>query len=102
MQKEGRHAGADHRSTRKILRLLAGSRLGNRPEADRVKIALAIHLFQEGVVSIGKAAELAGEPRASFEWFLVQMGIPTVRYELSGYEEDLRTIAKLSESRREA
>jgi len=77
-----------------ILRLLEGSRLGGRPEAERVKSALAIHLFQEGVISIGKASELAGEPRVSFEWFLVQMGIPTVYYDVSDYEQDLRGLAE--------
>ena len=43
--------------------LLRRSRLGSRPAADQVRTALAIHLFQEGVVSVGQAAELAGEPR---------------------------------------
>ena len=77
-----------------ILQLLEGSRLAERPEAERVRIALAIHLFQEGVISIGKAAELAGEPRIEFEDFLVRMGIPTVFYDLSDYEQDLRGLAE--------
>ena len=77
-----------------ILRLLEGSRLGKRPDADRVRIALAIHLFQEDVISLGRAAELAGEPRVDFEWLLVQMGIPTVHYDVSDYEQDLRGLAE--------
>ena len=77
-----------------ILRLLEASRLGGRPDADRVRIALAIHLFQEGVISIGRAAELAGEPRVDFEWLLVQMGIPTVHYDVADYEQDLRGLAE--------
>jgi predicted HTH domain antitoxin len=73
-----------------ILQLLEGSRLRGRPDAERVRIALAIHLFLDGVISIGRAAELAGEPRVDFEWLLVQMGVPTVHYEVADYEQDLR------------
>jgi len=75
-----------------LLLLLRQSRLGTQPLAEQVKIALAIHLFQEGVVSIGKAAELAGKPRVEFEWLLIEMGIPTVRYDRDSYELDRRAL----------
>ncbi len=71
--------------------LLQRSRLGNRSGADQVKTALAIHLFLEGLISIGKATELAGEPR---KWLLVEMGLPTVRYDLADYEQDQLGIAE--------
>ena len=58
-----------------------------------MKVALAIHLFQEGVISAGKAAELAGEPRPSFELLLREMNIPPVHYDVADYEQDLRGIA---------
>jgi predicted HTH domain antitoxin len=48
-----------------------------------------MHLFQEGVVSIGKAASIAGEPRATFEILLAELGIPAVRYGLDEYQQDL-------------
>ncbi|MBI2912224.1 MAG: UPF0175 family protein [Chloroflexi bacterium] len=73
-----------------VLRLLEGSRLARRPAADQVRVALAIHLFLEGVVSIGKAAELAGEPRVDFEWLLVEMGLPTVLYDGKDQARDAR------------
>lgn len=76
-----------------LLDLLQRSRVGTRAGADQVKAALAIHLFLEGVVSIGRAAELAGIPRVEFEWLLREMGLPTVRYDLADYEEDLRGLA---------
>ncbi len=41
-----------------LLHLLERSRVGTRPADDQVKLVLAIHLFLEGLVSIGKAAEL--------------------------------------------
>src|SRR5207302_4287367 len=49
-----------------LLERLQHSRLGRRSETDQVKIALAIHLFLEDLISIGKAAELAGDPRIDF------------------------------------
>jgi len=71
-----------------VLTLLEGSRLGDRPVADQVRVALAIHLFQEGVISAGKAAAIAGEPRATFELLLGEMGIPPVRYGLEDLQQD--------------
>jgi len=41
-----------------LLDFLKGSRLGRKSAPEQVKTALAIHLFLEGIVSIGKAAEL--------------------------------------------
>jgi predicted HTH domain antitoxin len=77
-----------------ILELLRGSRLGERSATDQVKIALAIHLFLEGLISVGKAAELAAVPRLEFEALLVEMGVPTVQYDLVDYDQDLRGIAE--------
>lgn len=73
--------------------LLERSLLGSRPLSEQVRLALAIHLFQEGVISVGKAAELAHEPRSRFERLLVDMGIPPVRYDISDFDQDLEGIA---------
>ena len=77
-----------------ILELPQRSRLGGRSGPDQVRTALAIHRFLEGVISIGKAAELAGEPRVDFEWHLVEMALPTVQYDLADYEQDRRNFAE--------
>ena len=82
-----------------LLALLRGSRLATRDSAGQVKAALAIHLFLEGLISIGKAAELAGVPRVEFEWLLVEMGLPTVRYDLTDYEQDLSGLAEAQRRR---
>jgi hypothetical protein len=71
-----------------VLELLRGSRLGRHPVVDQVRVALGIHLFLEGLVSVGKAAELAGVPRVEFEWLLVELGIPTVQYDVADAELD--------------
>lgn len=73
---------------------LQHSRLARRPIAEQVKIALAIHLFMEGMISIGKAAELAGEPKIEFEWLLSEMGRAIARYDLADLEQDLRVITE--------
>lgn len=83
-----------------LLALLRRSRLHRVTPAKQVQTALAVHLFQQGLVSVGKAAELCGEPRASFEALLVELGIPAVRYDVADYEEDARGFAAV-EGRRD-
>lgn len=70
--------------------LLQRSRLGSRPPAEQVKFALAIQLCQEGIISVGKAAELVGEPGLLFENLLIEMGLPVVRYDEVEAERDRR------------
>jgi predicted HTH domain antitoxin len=76
------------------IELLRGSRLGRRREAEQVKAALSIHLFLEGLVSVGKAAELADMPRVDFEWLLVEMNLPVTLYDMAEDEQDRKGIAK--------
>lgn len=83
-----------------LLALLKRSRLGDRPVAEQVKVALAIHLLQEGVISTGKAAEISGEPRASFELLLGEMGIPVLRYDVADYDREREAIKRASAKRR--
>ncbi len=45
-----------------------------------VHVALAIKLFQQGVISLGKAAKLAGLDYESFVDKLSSLGIPAVDY----------------------
>ena len=77
-----------------ILTLLQGSHLSSRPPGEQVTAALAIHLFMEGLISVGKAAELAGESRVDFEWLLSQMGLPVVSYDVPDYEQDLKAFSE--------
>jgi len=77
-----------------LLDLLNDSRLVGRSEAEQVRAALAIHLFQEGLISVGKAAELADVPRVEFELVLVQPGIQVVRYGGAEYGLNQEGIAR--------
>ena len=82
-----------------VVALLQRSSLATRPLADQVKFALAVVLFQEGIISVGRAAELAGEPRATFELLLGEMGIPPVHYDIEDYEREWRAIEYAHEKR---
>lgn len=77
-----------------LLELLRQSQLRTRPQPEQVRIALAMHLAQEGLISVGKAAELAGETRPAFEQLMGQLGLPVVRYDEAEYERDLRGLAE--------
>ena len=75
-----------------FLYMLPLSRMPARELDKQVRTALAIQLFQEGVISLGKAAELAGESRARFETFLWESGIPVVKYTETEYRQDREAI----------
>ena len=79
---------------KELLALLKRSRLGSRPVPEQVRIALAIHLFQEGVISAGKAAIVSGESRAAFELLLGEMGIPPVRYDTADYQKERQALRR--------
>ena len=81
-----------------LIQLLKRSHLGGRPVAEQVRVALAIHLLQEGVISAGKAASIAGEPRATFELLLAEMGIPALRYDLEEYRQDREAFERARET----
>lgn len=56
---------------------------------------LAVGLFVDGVISLAKAARLAGMSRYEFALFLKQRGIPAYEYTESTYQEDLNFISSL-------
>lgn len=57
-----------------------------------VAVALAARLFAEKVVSLGKAAKLAGLPIEAFIERLGAMGIPTVDYPAEGIDADVAAL----------
>ncbi len=56
---------------------------------------IALHLFREGTVSIGRAAELSATPLAGFMDFAAAHGVPPLNYGLEQLEKDRCTLAKL-------
>ncbi len=60
----------------------------NIPE-DELKLMLAIKLFEEGLVSLGKASEIAGYSEKAFAEILLRKGISPVRYQNIDIEKEL-------------
>ncbi len=55
-----------------------------------MKLAAAIHWYSQGLVSQGKAAEIAGVSRADFLEELFQRKIPAVQVSIEELREELR------------
>jgi len=56
---------------------------------------IALELFREQKVSLGRAAELCGVSLAEFMTFAAAHEVPPLSYGLAELEEDRRTIAKM-------
>ena len=54
----------------------------------KLKIALAVLLFQEGAISLGKATELAEMSRVRFMEVLKEHDIPVYEYGEKSFEKD--------------
>lgn len=63
--------------------------------ASELKIEIAIMLFQQQKISLGKASELAEVNRFQFETILKQKNIPAYTYDVEDFEIDLKTLRKL-------
>lgn len=85
-----------------LLDLLGQSRLSARDRAGQVRVALAIHLFITGSVSLGRAAELAGERRSGFVSLLKELGVPVVLYGKDQYQKDIKSIEALERQQKSA
>jgi len=62
--------------------------------AQELRAELALHLFEKGKISMGKASELACIKRSQFQLLLGSRGIP-IHYDESSYDDDLETIRDL-------
>lgn len=57
-----------------------------------VRVALAMKLFQEGVLSAGKAARFAGQDKFRFLQQLADAGIPVVDYPIEELDQELAAL----------
>ena len=55
---------------------------------------IAMELFREGTVSLGRAAELCGASLAAFMDFVASHGIPPLKYGIEEFEQDQLTLAR--------
>jgi len=56
---------------------------------DEVKLLLAIKLLDEGLVSLGKASEIAGYSEKAFVEILLHRGIAPIKYQKLNLEKEL-------------
>lgn len=56
---------------------------------------LALELYREDKVSVGRAAELCQTPLAAFMDFASRHGVPPLRYSFEDLEEERRTADRL-------
>lgn len=57
---------------------------------EEVRTLLATKLWQEGLVSLGKAAEIAGFSERTFAELLLRRGVSPIRYTNINLKEELR------------
>ncbi len=57
---------------------------------DEIKLLLAIKLYEDGIVSLGKAAEIAGYSERAFAEVLIHRGVSPLKYEGTNLDEELR------------
>lgn len=57
-----------------------------------INVAMAVKLFQEGVLSAAKAARFAALSIVEFDAYLAKLGIPVVNYEPGDLESELNAL----------
>jgi predicted HTH domain antitoxin len=62
---------------------------------ERAALNLAVQLYAEGRLSLGKAAKIAGTNKFSFWALLIERGVAVFNYTEDDYEDDLATIERI-------
>lgn len=60
---------------------------------EEIKRELVVHLYREGILSLGAARKLAGMEKVDFLFFLGQRKIER-HYDIDDYKKDLEQVAK--------
>jgi predicted HTH domain antitoxin len=71
------------------------AQLGKENASQEAACLLALELFREQRVSLGRAAELCSTPLAAFMEFAAARGVPPLDYGTRELEEDRRTLDQL-------
>jgi predicted HTH domain antitoxin len=75
--------------------LLKAAGLDNTHLSEEAARLLALELFREDKVSLGRAAELSHTPLAAFMDFVAKRGVSPLRYSFEDLEEERRSIERL-------
>jgi predicted HTH domain antitoxin len=75
--------------------LLKAANLEGGSLSEEAARLLALELYREDKVSLGRAAELCGTPVAAFMDFAAKHGVPPLRYSFEDLEEERHTADRL-------
>jgi predicted HTH domain antitoxin len=75
--------------------LLKAANLEERNLSQEAARLLALELYREDKVSLGRAAELCQTPLAAFMDFVAKHGVPPLRYSSEDLEEERRSTDRL-------
>ena len=75
--------------------LLRVANLEQRNLSQEAARLLALELYREDKVSLGRAAELCQTPLAALMDFAAKHGVPPLRYSFEGLEEERQTADRL-------
>ena len=75
--------------------LLRVANLEQRNLSEGAARLLALELYREDKVSLGRAAELCQTPLAAFMDFAAKHGVPPLRYSFEDLEEERQTADRL-------
>ncbi len=64
-------------------------------EPEEALLLLTMKLFEEGKVSLGYAAEMAGYTKRTYMELLGKHGIPVFNYTVEEFEQELETLEQL-------
>ena len=65
---------------------------------EELKILLAIKLFEEGIVSLEKAAEIVGYSEQTFSKILLKKGISPIKYDDLNLKEEFKSRLQLTDN----
>ena len=75
--------------------LLRAANLEGSSHSQEAARLLALELYREDKVSLGRAAELCQTPLAAFIDFAAKHGVPPLRYSFEDLEEERQTADRL-------
>jgi predicted HTH domain antitoxin len=85
----------------RVYQLLRAAGFDKETLGREARESLALRLYGEHRLSLGKAAEFAGLPIVKFMDLLRALHMPLVEYSENEYRQDLQTIAALTHSPKE-
>ena len=68
-------------------------------DPEDARLLLTMKLFEEGKVSLGKAAEMAGYTKRTYMELLGKRGIPIINYPPEELEQEMKVLEEMAKAR---